>query len=1147
MHLRISNGQIPVIDRKSIPEEVYAIFREHLSTEGRIEFSLKSDTFGFKVINNINGKTVETEFIIPESFFNSKNHWPHFAFCSRHINKRAPIEVINHFEMLFFFLAERFEDALKNSEIFTTYIRRDIKLITNFVEYVSPNAFNANLKSSNLLVLWAPYSTNTGTSLVYKNRTAPIGDLVHQGIITNPDKEAIVAMANCFNLMPGSETMLSEGNKIVVSNGDVEISCAGFGLEYDDEDRVDGFLSIFPRASALPARLKTHVNGNSFGVLKPAKPLFIEDAAIKEDGSFLLDENGEHIPLDNGGLDAIVVYQDIDFDSYHQVGGDLEVNRRIGNQIVFMNRHKETEFDEILVEAGQIYHAHNGSVTLGKFDRRNITVDNVVKIEVTKVSQNGYNNSARIDFVAYYKVGNSRITSHTGLKGVTKTMMTCGSIYSDDFEIEVDILTGVNSIKAKENTVRLMQAAFALKYGYYKPTSGDKLLSSLDEEEINAAARSIPEVTFRMVREGKEVEFKTRLYGLVQINYTEIGSHFTVVRNQKMSFNALRYISQTKESGLAQYILDNCIDMDEKSAVIELMKCLNDKTRRFFSAEGKPVYTLSNLKNHFSEKDLILEHNSIFPLYSKLLDEDINKGFYINLGEQRQNTFVRIPDAKTFGIFCSKQTNGEYVYPGILIEVCKMIQNALLGKPYYYRIIPGRNESNQNRVSAYGNYMASLKSMLYSSEISGQTLIQTMITPRLRGVNMKQMHDIYVPDGVVVILNNRIYTELHEYVYPTKNLPIDEGIVQAFKKMHAFTLRSPFLWKTQLLIKELWNASQFDSHLKREYGFELSDYLDIKSNLHCALIGKDVIKGSHSDIDGDLLQITVLPEEAQQMMRDFRLTNITEKMYQWDEDFLKSEYDSIKKLDWRKKYKLHYTPTHCKRPGDESYIDLITNSANAKKAVGPGTNNSWQFGMLIELYLALLNEGSDLAYRTIAGKSGKEFVKIPLNEKIAQECDHVYTETNERYVINAIKHIKGGATQHQKFMLGVLGSDQTVHKEVVESIVKEMGYSRETAMTIINIAIWADQHNLIKLTGDFLRMHNKGQTVDNDGKPIDLKDPAVSLWFNMIVDKTFVGRMIKPAFDIYNQCIGKLSIEQADVENQNNAADDNKEIDIDFL
>lgn len=212
----------------------------------------------------------------------------------------------------------------------------------------------------------------------------------------------------------------------------------------------------------------------------------------------------------------------------------------------------------------------------------------------------------------------------------------------------------------------------------------------------------------------------------------------------------------------------------------------------------------------------------------------------------------------------------------------------------------------------------------------------------------------------------------------------------------------------------------------------------------------------------------------------------------------------------------------------------------------PGTNNSWQFGMLIELYLALLNEDSDLAYRAISGKTGKEFVKIPLNDKLAQECDHVYTETNERYVINAIKHIKGGATQHQKFILSTLGSDQTVHKEVVEAIVNKMGYSRETAMTIINIAIWADQHNLIKLTGDFLRMHNKGQTIDNNGEPIDLKDSEVSKWFNLIVDKTFVGKMIKPAFDVYNQCIGQLGIEEVDSSPKNNVTEA-KEIDIDFL
>ena len=130
-------------------------------------------------------------------------------------------------------------------------------------------------------------------------------------------------------------------------------------------------------------------------------------------------------------------------------------------------------------------------------------------------------------------------------------------------------------------------------------------------------------------------------------------------------------------------------------------------------------------------------------------------------------------------------------------------------------------------------------------------------------------------------------------------------------------------------------------------------------------------------------------------------------------------------------------------------------------------------------------------------------------------------------------------------MLATGGTDQKVHKEVVEAITSEMSYSRETAMTIINIAIWAEQHNLIKLTGDFLRMHNKGQTVDNSGVAIDLKDPEISKWFNLIVKHTFVGSMIKPAFDIYNQCIGELAIEETETDLENNGEED--EVDIDFL
>ena len=76
-------------------------------------------------------------------------------------------------------------------------------------------------------------------------------------------------------------------------------------------------------------------------------------------------------------------------------------------------------------------------------------------------------------------------------------------------------------------------------------------------------------------------------------------------------------------------------------------------------------------------------------------------------------------------------------------------------------------------------------------------------------------------------------------------------------------------------------------------------------------------------------------------------------------------------------------------------------------------------------------------------------------------------------------------------------------------------------------------------------MHNKGQTVDNSGVAIDLKDPEISKWFNLIVKHTFVGSMIKPAFDIYNQCIGELAIEETETDLENNAEED--EVDIDFL
>ena len=70
--------------------------------------------------------------------------------------------------------------------------------------------------------------------------------------------------------------------------------------------------------------------------------------------------------------------------------------------------------------------------------------------------------------------------------------------------------------------------------------------------------------------------------------------------------------------------------------------------------------------------------------------------------------------------------------------------------------------------------------------MADKPLIQTMIVPRLKGVNLKQVHDMYVPEGVTVILDHSIYNQLHKYVYGGNEEYKDASIV-------AFTLRNPFL------------------------------------------------------------------------------------------------------------------------------------------------------------------------------------------------------------------------------------------------------------------------------------------------------------------------------------------------------------------
>ena len=1108
MHIRLKD--IPIIDGNATVAEVFDIYSKNLPQDPRLNWKLLQDRIAMEIVNEFSEPTTIE---IPKSFYDSKLNWPEFLFATKHIDSNSDIELMSHHELMFMMLYERLESLFKYDQFFTELIRKDINYVKNHVLYVTSNAYNAALKESSELVIISPYNEYSKV-LTYLYHDKVMGDALP--ILFNPSDRAIKASAMYFNVLPGSESMLAESNKIIISKNGKEFQAPGFQVFKDENGGFVGYSSLFKIGQALPARFKTHLNGNAFGVSNPSKAIFLQD---------VIEKDGQLVTKDNTLVDAVMVYNDIELESYRLVGGEIEVSPKVGKEIVFTPRHIETEFDEIDVKVGETIYSKGGYIKIGSRGGESIYIDMVDHIQITSIEESGYNGSARIDYVAYYKAGNARITSQTGLKGVTKTMRSCGKIKihedgKEDKVVDVDIVAGINSLKGKMNTIRLAQAAFAFKYGYYN--NGKDYLDSLSEEEINAAVDSLPTATYekRVKRiDGHDDEIiviENVKYGLVQYSYTELGSHFAKVKSQGMSFNCLKYICQTKDSPLGQYILDNCIDKTDKAIVEELAKILSDEGRVFEYADNYPSYTLVELKSMFNEQDLVLSRSAIIPTSSKLLDPEFNKGFYIDLSKVRSGTSIRVPSAEILNKFCGKQNDGQYVYPTMLIELSKIIRAAITGPSQYFTIAPHRNERNQKRPSAWSGYLNAIKSMLYRTELGGQTYVKSLIQPSLKGVNLKQVHDKYVPEGKVVILDRNILESIREYIYgkPNDKTP-EEAMLDQFRPLNAFTLRNPFLWRSQMIISQLWGIDEFNDYLQENYGMTVNDYLDVQGNLYCALVSTEIVKRSHSDNDGDLLQISTIPGiEQQEMMAQFELEYFTEDQKKWDEDFLLSEYSSIEDVDWSKKYELYYVPIYPKHPGDNAYMEFLCSSAMAKNAVGPGTNDAWVFYMLVQLYYGLACDNDPKSY---VPWERKRKVQLRIKEEDLSTYDHIYTMVLENRVINAIKHVSGGASSHAVFYLKNMTKDDKSVKKVIESIENDLGYSREIAVSICRIVNWAVNTNALEMCNKFLRMHNKGALVD-------LGDADIQMWFKHIVDYTFFGGMLSPIFTIYGQSQGLIPL-----------------------
>ena len=901
--------QIPKINKDANVEELLEVFST-LNIKDAFEFNIQD---GLLAVRSLKNELAEMNITFPKSMLCQNTNFPTFVFCNTVAIKNEE-HVLTHWELMYLLLASRLPILAEHKYVFGGLIQQDISSVNSYVIYSEGNSYNTKVKNRNTVVLLDPYDHMHPYSTEYKRKGA-LGDWLFK---SPPTEYTIRRQLDSMNCVPGSETMLSQSQKVIIDNSEDEYKAPAFEV-LRQGDKTLGFKTLFPPKQNVPSRLKTHLHGEAYDYSSPDDAIYLQDVIYNEDGTW--------VTKDKTFRNMVVLFDEIDPESYRFAAGEIEVSESFGSEIVKMNKHRELQLDELFLEEGKTYSSVNGRIKIGMYEEEMRSIDNVDKIDVLKIDQTGLENSYRIEYVSYHKASNARIVSHTGLKGVTKVMKNLGYVQYGSKEIPVDLTCSMNSLKGKMNTIILAQAALAFKLGCYIPKNGE-LLDSLDEEEINAAAQSLPE--FQYIKNG-EVTNNVKV-GLIQVQVTELGSTYARIKMQTFSFNALKYLDQQNCKLLAEHIRANNINEEKKQIALELNRVITDQYGYLIETNSNmPIYRLDELKDVFGMEDMILSKRNIIHYNSKLLDEEYNEGFYIHC-KPIADEYIRIPSAKILNAFWDKlEASGEYIYQDILINISKIITACIEdpAQPRYQYVTHPPRELNKTRMTAKMAYLKCCKNMLFSGEVMGQQIIKTFLAPEIPGISLKQITDKHVPSDVIVILDDKIYQKLHNIAYERN----PEYALNSFK---AFGLRNPHLWRSQTTAFKVWNKEMLDEHMQDNYGISLYDYLSVDMNRFCVLVSKHLISCHHSDCDGDLLSISV-PQgiEAQALLNDFELEGTSEDELKWNKEYLDKESSSNEDFNWNAKYKLYtiYNTKHLSKSND-NYNNFLCNAAVAKSAVG---------------------------------------------------------------------------------------------------------------------------------------------------------------------------------------------------------------------
>lgn len=1027
-----------------------------------------------------------------------------------------PFLILNQNQLLYLTIHHRLSMLRQNNVHYTNLLKKDIAKISNFGEYTVASTMNAKMKNANSYVIISPFIKALNAD-GFSFGDKPIGEILDQ---TGFEKSDLIKLFRDLPIQPGSESAASESNKFAIyDHSQPFYKACGYGLfkaksnilqhnqlielknakqnnlPLPNLGKTNGeyyFLkSIFDTSSPnIPSRFKTHIVSDAYKYSKPSTAIFKEDII-----------DFETMSTDGSKIDAFVVFDDINPENDYLTCGEAEVSKTFACKQVYKDEIIKGVFKSICVKVGEEFvgnQAKHCVIGLDE-DEKEVSIQGFKSVKIMSIEVNSINNSYKITARCKRQVGSGRLYGSAGSKMVTKPRHDLGRVsvtLQDGSVVErnVDIVCGMNATKGKANSIMLAKAALMFRLGQ----AGDlPYLDSMNEAQINELANKFTTVEW-VDRNGT---VKNVLAGVLQVSVNELAYMFNNVKLQSFMPEAGRYLEYGGYHDLFEHIWATNIDPDAKEVVLELTKILHDNMGYYAEIDNIPVYSVSGIRemNVFDPSDLVYEKKPLLPHVTELLNEDYNKGFYLDL-RYRGGGMVRFPSAKLLNSFTGRTAAGDWIYSSLLIQVSNCLECCIIPDKTTGRFNVGylNNNTGNGRKYRIDNYYDQVKKILHTE----QNFVSTLIKPKVLGVNLKQMSDCMIPQGTVVIFDSTAYKKLAKEAGYT--FTVDENGECSIPFFRAMCIRNPVLWKSQVQILKVWSKEHFRKHLALQ-GIDMDKEFVVKFCKELLMMNPRDLLLQQSDTDGDIMPVFV-PKglEAQEMLaRKYEVVGynysgvqgIVEDEAKWLNEYRDNERDSNKHLK-ADVYKLFKIPFSYSENNGPTFTKYFADSIIAKGDVGSATVNNWIFQTLCEIYYLRCSNGEIV--------DPQKGTPISITSDEINYMMYLYSRCVQDIVVRGIKHVIGGSNEFKAFLLTNMSTSQ-YSKHVASHLVNNMGADPALVNKMLMMVHWGnDTVKVVESIMKFISLHNKGTIPAsyNEGH------------FNYIVDHTFYGKLVKPVYHI---------------------------------